>query len=247
MPGLDWLTARPVAHRGLHNAITVIENTASAVRAAMEANYAIEVDLQVSADGEAMVYHDDCLGRLTHGTAQLDKMTAQALRQATFKLTPDRMLTLGELLDLVGGQVTLLLEMKSRFDNDERLARRLSEVLAGYAGPVAAMSFDPQQVLMLARMAPGLPRGVVAQRRYSPDEWPRLMPAQRRNMGGLRHTFRTKPHFLAYRLLDLPTLPPLIGRYIFGLPLLAWTARDSNDHRRALRWADQIIFEGMRP
>ena len=63
MSGLDWLTARPVAHRGLHDAKAgVIENTPAAFAAAVAANYAIECDLQISADGEAMVHHDDALG-----------------------------------------------------------------------------------------------------------------------------------------------------------------------------------------
>ena len=70
MPGLDWLTAQPVAHRGLHDAAAgVIENTASAFRAAIEGGFAIETDLQLSADGEAMVHHDFALGRLTLGVA----------------------------------------------------------------------------------------------------------------------------------------------------------------------------------
>jgi len=76
VPGLDWLTARPVAHRGLHGAgAGVIENTPSAFAAAVAANYAIECDLQISADGEAMVHHDDALGRLTEGSGRLDALT----------------------------------------------------------------------------------------------------------------------------------------------------------------------------
>ncbi len=77
----DWLTARPIAHRGLHDAASgVIENTPSAFRAAIAGGYGIECDLQISADGEAMVHHDDALGRLTDGTGRLDAMTAAALQ-----------------------------------------------------------------------------------------------------------------------------------------------------------------------
>ena len=73
---LDWLTARPIAHRGLHDAAHgVIENTAGAVRAAIAAGYGIEIDLQISGDGEAMVHHDDVLGRLTEGEGRLDRLT----------------------------------------------------------------------------------------------------------------------------------------------------------------------------
>src|SRR4051812_41399496 len=97
MSGLDWLVARPVAHRGLHDAASgVIENTPSAFAAAVAGNYAIECDLQITADGEAMVYHDDALGRLTEGSGRLDSMTAAALKSAPFRSTADHMITVGE-------------------------------------------------------------------------------------------------------------------------------------------------------
>ena len=247
MPGLDWLTARPVAHRGLHDAANgVIENTASAFAAAIAGNYAIECDLRLSADGEAMVYHDAALGRVASGSGSLADMKAADLQRMPFKQTGDRMLTLGELCDLVGGHVTLLLEMKSGFDGDRRLPMRVAEVLQKYAGPVAAMSFDPNQIMALRKLAPGLPRGIVAERWYTHKEWPQLSAGERRILGNLLHAFRTRPHFVAYAVRDLPATAPLLARYLFGLPLLTWTVRDESDRRRA-RWADQMIFEGFRP
>src|SRR5499427_7182714 len=123
MAELHWLIARPVAHRGLHDQKGVIENTPSAFAAAIAARYGIECDLQISADGEAMVYHDDALGRLTEGCSRLDATTAAELKRAAFKATGDRMITLGELCDLVAGRTTLLIEMKSRFAGDRRPGR----------------------------------------------------------------------------------------------------------------------------
>ena len=134
---LDWLTARPIAHRGLHDAANgVIENTAAAVRAAIDAGYGIEVDLQVSVDGEAMVHHDDVLGRLTEGEGRLDQLTAAELKRIAFRGVDARMLTLGELCDLVDGRTALLLELKSRFDGDNRLGARVAAVAGRYRGPV---------------------------------------------------------------------------------------------------------------
>ncbi len=248
MPGLDWITARPIAHRGLHDAAAgVIENTPSAVRAAIAADYGIEVDLQISADGEAMVHHDDALGRLTDGSGRLADMQAADLKAVAFKATRDRMMTLGELCDLVAGRATLLLELKSHFDRDRRLAARVVEVLTKYAGPVAAMSFDPDHVAALHALAPGLPRGIVAERRYSDGEWRRLTPAQRRSLKWMLHAGRTRPHFVAYAVKDLPAVAPLIARWLLGMPLLAWTVRSEQDRKRAARWAGQMIFEGFRP
>ncbi len=242
MPGLDWLTARPVAHRGLHDAAAgVIENTPSAVDAAATAHYAIEVDLQITADSEAMVHHDATLGRLTEGDGRLDAMTAADLKRVPFRATADRMMTLGDLLDRVGGRVALFLELKSRFDRVLRLPRRVAAVLETYSGPVAAMSFDPYQVEAIQDFAPGLPRGIVAQRH------------DRREGGGhdwfayLLHGLRSRPHFIAYHVKDLPAPAPFLARHVLGMPLLTWTVRTDEDRRRAARWADQMIFEGFRP
>ncbi len=101
----------------------MIENTASAFRAAIEGGFAIETDLQITADGEAMVHHDFALGRLTLGSRQLAAMTAAGLKDVPFKATADRMMTLGELCDLVAGRVPLVIELKSRFDGDLRAGR----------------------------------------------------------------------------------------------------------------------------
>jgi len=128
----DWLTARPIAHRGLHEAGRgIVENTASAVAAAVAGDYGIEVDLQISRDGEAMVHHDDVLGRLTEGSGALAALSAAELKRIPFRATADRMMTLGELTELVGARVTLVLEIKSRFDRDARLIARVAQVLAG--------------------------------------------------------------------------------------------------------------------
>jgi glycerophosphoryl diester phosphodiesterase len=240
---LDWLTARPVAHRGLHDALaSVIENTPSAFRAAIAGNYAIECDLQVTADGEAIVHHDDALGRLTEGSARLDHMSASELKRVSFKATADHMLTLDELCELVAGRVTLFLELKSRFDGDPRLAERTAQVLAKYRGPAAIMSFDPEPIARLREIAPALTRGLVAMRRETdkiPDK------ESQHGFGYARHALAAKIQFLAYRVKDLPSALPFFTRSLLRLPLLTWTVRTANDRATAERWADQMIFEGF--
>ena len=245
---LDWLTARPIAHRGLHDAACgIIENTAGAVRAAIESNYGIEVDLQISADGEAMVHHDDVLGRLTEGEGRLDRFSAAELKHVPFRGSDERMMTLGELCDIVGGRVTLLIELKSRFDGDRRLPARVATVLAGYNGPIAPMSFDPRQIAQLRRQAPSLVRGLVAAK-YRPHPYWDLMPAwMRHGMGYLVTAFTARPQFIAYAVADLPAVAPLFARHVLCLPLLTWAVRTPIERQRAARWADQIIFEGFRP
>jgi len=248
MAGLAWLTARPIAHRGLHDASArIIENTASAFSAAIAGGYGIETDLQISADGEAMVHHDDGLGRLTEGRGRLADMTAAEIKQARFRTSTDRILALGELCDLVAGRAALLLELKSHLDGDRRLVQRCTDVLANYAGPVALMSFDPAVIEVVRWIAPHLTRGIVAERGYAHPEWDRFQLAEKRHMALLLHANRTRPQFIAYAVKDLPAAAPLIARMIFQLPLLTWTVRSQEDRQCAARWADQMIFESIRP
>ncbi len=248
MRNLKWLTARPIAHRGLHEAAAgVIENTATAFSAAIDAGCGIECDVQVSADGEAMVHHDDALGRLTEGDGALAAMSAAAIQAVRFKQSEDRILTLSELCDLVAGRVPLLIEIKSRFDGDLRLVARAAAVLARYQqGPAALMSFDPAPIAWLSRHAPALPRGIVAERRYDHPEWAAATRFQKFLLAHLLHAPRTRPQFVAYAVRDLPAPAPWVARNLFGLPLLTWTVRDDDDRRRAVRYADQMIFEGFR-
>jgi len=245
---LSWLTARPVAHRGLHDAARgVIENTASAFTAAIAGGYGIECDVQLSRDGEAMVHHDFDLGRPTIGSGPVSALTAAELKVVDFRATADRMLTLGELCALVGGRVPILIEIKSRFDGDMRLTQRVAEVLAACAGPVAAMSFDPAVLTCLREIAPQITRGIVAERHYTHSDWAGMTPVERRTLAFLLHAPRTRPHFVAYAVRDLPAAAPLVARAVFGSPLLTWTVRSAEDRQRAARWADQAIFEGFTP
>jgi hypothetical protein len=109
------------------------------------------------------------------------------------------------------------------------------------------MSFDPAPIAELRRIAPGITRGIVAERRYDDAEWGFLTPAQRRELAFLLHGGRSRPAFLAYRVRDLAGIAPRAARSIFGLPLLTWTVRSVQDRAVAARYADQMIFEGFRP
>jgi glycerophosphoryl diester phosphodiesterase len=243
-----WLTARPVAHRGLHDISRgIVENMPGAVQAAIAGNFAIEVDIQLTADGEAMVHHDDALGRLNEGSGALLQKTAAELKAVKFKDTSEHMMSLADLCTLVAGRVPLVIEVKSHFDSDRKLVRRMAEVLSSYSGPVVGMSFDPDHVLALRQIAPNLPRGIVAQRDYDDDYWNKLTKEQRDSMLYLRHGFRTEPHFVAYWVDQLPAPAPWIARNIFGCPLLTWTVRTPGQRERAAQYADQMIFEGFVP
>jgi glycerophosphoryl diester phosphodiesterase len=244
MADLDWLIARPLAHRGLHDdGKSIIENTMSAFAAAIAGRYGIECDLQISGDGEAMVYHDDVLGRLTEGAGRLDAMTAAELKRVEFKGTADRMITLGELCDFVAGRAALLIELKSPRAGDRRLVARAAEVLSGYAGSAAVMSFEPRQVADLRMIAPRLPRGMAVRK----HTWRDASAAPKRAIAALASALASRPQFLAYSVADLPALLPTVTHNLLAMPLLAWTVRSADERQRAARYADQMIFEGFRP
>jgi glycerophosphoryl diester phosphodiesterase len=244
----EWLIARPVAHRGLHDAAAgIVENTPSAFTAAIAGDYAIECDIQISADGEAMVFHDQTLERLTDGSGRVDAMPAAELKRVPFRIGGDRMITLRELCDLVADRAGLLVEIKSRFDGDLRLVTRAADVLAGYAGRVALMSFDPAPIAALRTLAPRVPRGIVAERRYTHAEWSPLPARTKRALAYFHHALRSRPQFIAYSVKDLPSAIPRLARTMLRLPLLTWTVRSDVDRESAARYADQMIFEGFRP
>lgn len=243
-----WLTARPVAHRALHDAGRgVIENTPSAVDAAFARNYAIEVDIQLSADGEAMVFHDDTLERLTTGTGFAKDFTVAQLQATPLKGTSDRMMTLTELLVRVAGRVPLVIELKSHFNGDTAIAARAAELLSTYDGPAALMSFDPDLVTASRLHAPGIPRGITMEHRYDDPEWDVLTPEQKFAWGNLLHFPRTRPDFIAHYVKELPSAAVSLARRTTGLPILTWTVRTPEDRATADRHADQMIFEGFLP
>jgi glycerophosphoryl diester phosphodiesterase len=246
MEGLTWLIERPIAHRGLHGN-GLVENTLGAAAAAVAANYAIEVDLQLSADGEVMVFHDTTLDRVTKSSGPLAAKSSAELKEVAFRDCAERIPTLQELIDTVAGRTPLVLELKSEDDGDTRLPARVAKILLGYAGPVAAMSFDPEMVIALRKFAPGLPRGIVAERYYDHPDWKGLTAAQKFRLGNLLHIPKTSPHFIAYYVRDLPAIAPLFARYLLGMKLLTWTVRSEREQQRARGWANQVIFEGFRP
>jgi glycerophosphoryl diester phosphodiesterase len=244
MRALSWLTARPIAHRGLHTAERgVIENTSSAFAAAIAGHYAIECDLQLSSDGEAMVYHDETLDRLSEGRGLLIQHTSAQLKTIRFKKSADRMQTLAELLEQVNGRVPLIIELKSHWNRDVALAERALKVLENYAGPYALMSFDPDLLQAVAELSPRTVRGITADRAV--DSYYNALPLARRlEMRFLSHLPRTRPHFASFYFRDLP-YAPIQNFRAAGLPVITWTIRSEAEAAAASRYGDQITFEGF--
>jgi glycerophosphoryl diester phosphodiesterase len=250
-----WLTERPIAHRGLHDAASgVIENTLEAAEAAIAGGFAIECDIQMSADGEVFVFHDDTLDRLTDAKGALIEMSAEAIRRAHLVgvgAPPDHIPTFADFLALVAGRTPVICELKSRFDGDWRIADRAVAIAATYQGPLALKSFDSDLIayLRLRSPRPGAserpcPIGVVAQASYDDPDWDSLKPEQKRDLTTFEHFDRLRLDFLSWNVDDLPHKVPFLMKELTGAPVMAWTVRTPAQREAARKWADQIVFEG---
>ena len=240
--GPDWLTARPIAHRGLHDAArNVIENSLSAARGAIAAGYSIECDVQLTGDGEAIVFHDFELDRLTAGSGAVIHHTHASLQGLTLGESADRIATLPEFLSVIAGQVPLVCEIKSAFDGDVRLPKRVAEIASEYQGPLALKSFDPAVLKALRAeaqlQARRLPLGIVAEAHYGDADWAMFDDADKKALAALTHIPETRPDFLSYAVDDLPHAAGTLFRSL-GKPVVCWTVRTA-PQVQTRRWNGQ--------
>jgi glycerophosphoryl diester phosphodiesterase len=242
--------AAPIAHRALHDARKCRpENSRAAIRAAIAAGYGIEIDLQLSGDGQAMVFHDHDLSRLTGARGAVRRYSAAELGAiALHNGDGEGIPTLGQVLDIVAGQVPLLLELKDQDGgvgpNVGALQAATVAALQGYRGPVAVMSFNPHSVTEMARLAPEIARGLVTSS-FDPSIWP--LPAETcARMREIPDFDRSRAAFISHRVNDL-SRPRVLELRASGVPVLCWTVRSAAAEARARKLADNVTFEGYSP
>ncbi len=239
--------ARPIAHRGLHDRTRGrIENSRAAVRAAVAAGYGIEIDLQLSADGVPMVFHDEALERLTGQAGLVAGHDAATLGAMTLLDGDEGIPTLAEVLALVAGQVALLIEIK---DQDGLLGPDVGALeqataagLAGYGGPVAVMSFNPYSMAAMARLAPAIPRGLTTSA-YHPADWAPVPDATCDRLREIPDYDATGACFISHEAKDL-SRPRVAALKAGGAAVLCWTIRSPEAEAAARAVADNVTFEG---
>lgn len=252
MTGLSRLhpdfTRLPLAHRGLHDrAHGVIENSLSAVRAAAEAGYGIEIDVQLSADDAAMTFHDDTLERLTDAAGPVRaRQSADLARIALTGGSGDLIPTLPDTLAMVAGRVPIVIEIKRQKDGAGPLEAATAAALAGYGGPAAIMSFDPRAVAWFRDNAPQIPRGLVSCAFDDPEDGEGLSAGERKALADLSYFDALGADFVSYGAADLPR-PAVKALRARGVPILCWTIRSQDAADAALQHVDTITFEGFRP
>jgi glycerophosphoryl diester phosphodiesterase len=233
---LDWLTARPIAHRGLHDMNqTRFENSLSAFEAACLAGYAIECDVVLSADGIPMVFHDLTLERLTTDTGVVIARTSADLGRMHIGGTADQIPTLAEALAMIAGRVPIVIELKGHDESDVRLVAAVAKVLARYSGHAALMSFDHWLIHRCQFDAPGVPAGLTAEGTKESD-FKQHFAMLSANLS-----------FISYNVHHLPN--PFISfcRQKLAMPVITWTVRNPETVALTKAYADQMTFEGFNP
>ena len=238
---------KPLAHRGLHDA-KIPENSLAAFSAAIDKNYGIELDLQLSEDGEVMVFHDYDLGRLTDHSGPVYQHTAAQLSQ-THLSNGEPIPTLKSVLDRVAGQAPLLIEIKDQDGalgpNVDILERRLADILKTYHGPMAVMSFNPHSVHAMQDFAPNIPRGLVTSR-FSAESW-LLVPEERlTELAEIPDFEKCAASFISHQIISLRE-PRVAEIKASGAPILCWTTKSHEEELEARAVADNVTFEGYLP
>lgn len=237
----------PIAHRALHDVTDGRpENSRAAIRAAIAAGYGIEIDLQLSADVQALVFHDYDLRRLTESSGPIRQHSAHELSRISLKHGQDETIpTLPEILQMVRGQIPLLIEIK---DQDGGmggdigpLEQATANALRGYLGPVAVMSFNPHSVARMAQLAPDLPRGLVTGG-FDPSEWPIPVTTCDR-LRKISDFVTSGASFISHDKHDLASARVAELRKA-GTPVLCWTIRSPAEEIEARQFADNVTFEG---
>lgn len=239
----------PIAHRALHDrAAGRPENSAAAIRAAVDAGYGIEIDIQPSADGVPMVFHDYGLERLTGRPGRIADLTAADLAGTQLLGGTGGVPTLAEVLKIVDGRVPLLVEIKDQDGgmgpNVGPLERAVAAVLAGYGGPVAVMSFNPHSVAAMADAAPDIPRGLTTCG-WEPEDAAEdgVRPDLADRLRAIPDYDRVGACFISHHHLDLDR-PRVAELKAQGAAVLCWTIRTSEEEARARKTAQNVTFEG---
>lgn len=239
--------ARPITHRALHDRKAGrVENSLKSIKAAIAAGYGIEIDVQLTSDGHAMVFHDDQLDRLTDETGPVRNRSRQDLEAVILTDDGGTIPSLETVLELVAGQVPLLIEIKDQDGamgpNVGPLEQATCAALKNYTGDVALMSFNPYAVAKCAQLAPDIPRGITTSS-YESTFWPEVPAETRDTLRTIPDYDRTGSCFISHESTDLdrPRVAELKSK---GAHIFTWTIRSAKAEADARRIVDNITFEG---
>ena len=245
---MDYYKTKKYAHRGLHGTVGAdtfaAENSLTAFKRAVEHGYAIEFDVHVTKDGEAVVFHDDTLDRMTGVSGRVKDFTLDELKKLSLSGTDDTIPTLYEVLELVDGKVPLLIELKET-GSDHSISEKTAQILKNYSGEFIFESFSPIAFGAIKRELSGVPCGFIADK-FTAKEKYRTM--KYRILQRFLLNFACRPSFISLNHKTPKLFPVGFIRKVFGTPMLAWTVRSKEDETEAYKNGfSGIIFEGYLP
>lgn len=243
-PGLAQLRGHVYAHRGLHNA-DLPENSLAAFQAAVEHGYGMELDVHLTKDGSLAVIHDSPLKRTTGKEGRVEDLTGEELAQTFLEGTDQHIPTLQQVLELVGGRVPLIIEVKPVDNNYAPLTQAVCDLLDTYQGIYCLESFDPRAIRWLKKNRPGIIRGQLAEnflhvKGSVPWFLKFLLTYQMLN-------FLTSPDFTAYRYAHRQNIPTWLVRKFWGIQGVSWTLRTKEEFDTAVVEGWLPIFENFTP
>lgn len=241
---------RPIAHRGLHDAPKgIIENTAPAFEAAITHGYGIECDLQPLNDDTPMVFHDFTVDRLIDANGPINALGRADVKRLRYRGQDTRIISFADFLELVGGRVPLLVEIKSDWQPARpKFLKVIAALVQEYKGPLGLMSFDPVVMARMRELAPKVPRGIVSGIYKGEGWWLDTLSAERAyRLTHLLECGPVQPSFISYDVKALPTPVTRFLREGLEMPLFCWTVKTVADRKAAAEWADAPTFEGYLP
>ena len=235
---------RLYAHRGLHdNKGDAPENSLRAFEKAVDANFGIELDIQLTQDKIPVVFHDATLKRMCGKEGRVCEYAYEELRQFVLADSEQGIPKLEEVLKLVGGKVPLIVEFKME-GTDCSLCPIADEILKKYEGAYCIESFNPLCLLWYRRHNKRVMRGQLSQD-YAKDK---------RYNGPLYFLLKyllfngwTKPDFIAYDCHASRNLSLKICRYLYGCLTAAWTIKCSEELEIHKKSHDLCIFDNFIP
>lgn len=240
---LSDLAEYDYAHRGLHNHDNgVVENTLEAFRLAAESGYGVELDLQLTKDGQVVVFHDENLSRLCNDGQSVRELTADELRGYTLLDSNQKIPTLREALQTVDARVPIIIEIKT-YNAPKEICPPVWETLKDYDGLYCIESFHPQVIQWFKENQPQVIRGQLmnAHLNGSSSQFELFV---RQN---LCSNFLSRPDFTAYDCKARQTPAMWVAKNLFGMPEISWTVRDEETYRKLKGENCVIIFEGFLP
>ena len=224
---MNEFLSRPIAHRGLFNNTTIVENTIESFQEAIKNKFAIECDVVMSKNDEVIVFHDTNIKRLTNIDLNISEITSQELKEIKLLNTESHIPTLDEVLYSVNSETPLMIEIKSGYT--PIIEERLLEIIRSYSGSISVKSFDLNSISWFKKNAPYIKYGLVGS-----------------NLDiNINYLKDLEINFLSY---DINFIDDSIVNAAKenGIPVIAWTIDNENKYKMGLKKADNIIFEKIK-